>query len=791
MGFTARLTVAAALCAGSFGGCVLALLRFTSLDLGGALGWAALPLTIVAGVACPWTWEGRKAAASPVTESHLAGKVMLSSHGRWLSPVVSFLSPVINVISNGPTQRAAPACQVGPSAGGTADGPGRTLVAGNIPGQPKAFQPRLALRAELNRELARVHVLVGPTGSGKTHLAAAYARDRIDAGWRLVAWVNAADSHLLVAGLAAVATRLGLVRPEETAANAASYLRQELTSNGAQCLLVFDNASDLDQLQDLMPGAGEAHIVITSTRQAAANLGAPVKVGEFTMDEAVRFFREWTYQADTAGSRKLADELGRLPLGLVQAAAVIKEQNLDYGTYLERLQTLPVSKYLAHVEGDRYPNGTAEAILLSLRSIQAGPGADLCGTVVDLLSVLSPAGVSRTILTAAATAGAIPGLKEGRLAAARWDAAVGRAVDASLLAFSVNDSVIAHPLVMRVVRERQVTAGTLDTVTATAVRVLLSTAGAMAEPWAQRAAIRELTSHITALGEHVGPHLDSLDAQACEGFLHLRYQGIALLNRLGDCSGQVIRLGQPLAADCGRLLGSCHRLTLDARHSVAVAYLAAGSEDRAIPLLEDIVQQRRRALGSAHPDTLTARGNLACARLAADQADQAVLLLEEVAEQRQVVLGESHPDTLASWHDLGLAYRRAGRLDEAVTLLEYALAEREKTLEASHPDLATSRTSLALAYLSQKRRKEAIMLHERALADREKVLGTDHIDTLRSRNFLAHAYQLEGRCQDAIPAFGQALADARRLLGDDHPATRVILGRAAAAKREAEPHGAD
>ena len=790
MGYAARLTVTTVLCAVSYGGCAAALLRFTGMDLGLALGWAALPLTIVAGIACPWAWEGRKPKESPATPATLARQVIVTTHGRLLSPVVNLLGPIINVMTSGTVPRTGPAILTQHRDAIPACVPGHGLVVGNIPGEPKAFQPRMALRAELDPAIAPVHVLVGPTGSGKTHLAAAYARDRMQAGWRLVAWVDAADSRLMVNGLAAVAARLGLAGPDETAESAADSLRLELARNGAQCLLVLDNVWDLDRVQDLLPVPSESHIVITSTRQAAANLGKLVRVGEFTMDEAVRVLREWTEKSDQAGSRKLADELGRLPLGLVQAAAVIKGQNLDYGTYLERLQTLPVSEYLAHVEGDRYPRGTAEAILLSLRGIETGPDGGLCGTVMDVLSAVSAAGVSRTMLTTAAAAGAIPGLKQGRWAAARWDAAVGRVADASLLAFSVNDSVIVHRLVMRVVRERQITAGTLGRVTADAVMVLLSTAEAIGMPWEQRAAIRELTSHIAALGEHVGPHLDSLDVQTCEGFLHLRGQGIALLNKLGDCSGQVIRLGQPLAADCGRLLGSCHRLTLDARHDLAVAYLAAGSEDRAVLLLEDVVQQRKRVLGNAHPDTLAARGNLARARLAAEQTDQAIPLLEEVAERRQHVLGESHPDTLTSWNDLGLAYRKAGRLDEAVTLLEYTLAEREKILEVSHPDLATSRTSLALAYLSQKRRKEAIALHERALTDREKILGADHIETLKSRNFLAHAYQLEGRCQDAIEAFGQALADARRVLGDDHPATRVILGRAAAAAREAEAHGA-
>jgi hypothetical protein len=97
-----------------------------------------------------------------------------------------------------------------------------------------------------------------------------------------------------------------------------------------------------------------------------------------------------------------------MPLGLAQAAALIERQRLDYGTYLERLRAMRLEEYLAPVEGDRYPHGLAEAVLLSLEDIEASDTTGWCRGVIDLVAVLSDAGVPRAMLRAAAETGALP-----------------------------------------------------------------------------------------------------------------------------------------------------------------------------------------------------------------------------------------------------------------------------------------------------------------------------------------------------------------------------------------------
>jgi hypothetical protein len=261
---------------------------------------------------------------------------------------------------------------------------------GAIPVPLRIIEPREGLLNLLRASAGANPVTVvcavtGLRGVGKTQLAAEYARDRIDAGWSLVAWIDAEQPTQMIEQLVSLSERLGLRRSEnEDAAVVTARLHDWLQARTEPALLIFDNAINPDTILPHLPAVGGTHTLITSTEQAFTALGKPIDVQPFSTEQSVNFLHRATGQHDPKGAHAVAEELGCLPLALAHAATLISRQGLNYPTYLQRLRNLSLREYLPRPFSDPYPFGTVSAILLSLDSVELGNSTTSCAQLIEV-----------------------------------------------------------------------------------------------------------------------------------------------------------------------------------------------------------------------------------------------------------------------------------------------------------------------------------------------------------------------------------------------------------------------
>lgn len=640
------------------------------------------------------------------------------------------------------------------------------VVVGGIPREPPGFVVRQMIGrladAAGHGRVAVVCAVTGLRGVGKTQVAAAYARFCVRKGWSLVGWVNAETRDGMVAGLARVAQRLGVADPEGDSLESARLLRDHLSTRTGASLLVFDNATDPDELRPLLPATGDTQVVVTSTDRSFAEFGEAVDVESFSRAESLAYLQERTGLNDEVGANAVAAELGDLPLGLAQAAATIRSQHLAYPIYLERLRLVPVTELLGVVPAGDYPYSAAAALLLSIQAAEASDPLGLVGQLLRVLAALSPDGVRRTLLYGLGDD--VPGLETA------VDTAVQRCVAASLLTWSVSgDAVIMHRLLRRVLRERDRADGKWPDTLRTTLEILERQLFAEHEAWARREEGAHLVTQVDALMG--GDGTSSGDPDLILRQLKARSWGVWQLRATADLN-RAVDLAKRILADCEQLLGAHNAQTLSSQNDLAEAFKAADRLDVAIDLFERTLADRERILGEDHADTMKSRDNLANAFTSMHRFEEAINLFERTLADREDILGEDHPDTMLSRSYVAEAYLSAGYVDVAIDLLERVLADQERILGEDHPNTIASRQYLGIAYeRADYPIDDVIDLFERVLSDRERVLGTDHPDTLFSKSRLARAYFLADMLDEAIPLFERTLADYEQVLGPDHPGT--------------------
>jgi tetratricopeptide (TPR) repeat protein len=604
---------------------------------------------------------------------------------------------------------------------------------------------------------------------GKTQIAAIIAESL----WRSAAidgliWINATSrasvlSHFVQASVAATG-----IEPTGTAESIATRFVSWLGQTSQQWMVVLDDLPESEDLDGLWPEGPAGRVLVTSSHSAVAagRRGTQViPVGFFSVREALNCLTERlsVNPAQRQGAIDLIEALGREPLALAQASAVVANSTLacrDYRDYFARRR-----QQIGSAAGE-VPSAAAVTWTLSLGQAESLLPGDSVRQMLVFVALLDGHGIPGSTFSTPAVAGYLGGAVTPFSTAVdpkpAWDALL--AIERAGL-ITVNRAETPPTILMSSVLQGAIRLAAPAQVQDPAAR---AAASALLEAWpADEPAPWTAESLRVNAATLQGSATDVLWADGCHPLLLRTGRSLDSARMVGPA----VEHWRDLAARCDSKLVPGHPDTLVVAAHLAAAYLAGGYAADAVTWYQRVLAERGRELAPGHPAIVAARVNLARALILAGEPADAVTVLHRAVTECEQFRGPGHPDTLSVSDELASAYLAVGDVAEAIRLLARVLADRERVQGPRDIETMTTRDRLAAACLAGGRPKDAIAHYKRALSDREKVLGRDHLDTISTRGYLAAAYEATGKIANAMQLAEQCCADSERVLGPDHTDT--------------------
>jgi tetratricopeptide (TPR) repeat protein len=594
---------------------------------------------------------------------------------------------------------------------------------------------------------AAVH---GLGGVGKTSLAREYVH-RFGPKHAGVWWLAAETREELITGLAALAAQLDPALAEGELEKMARAALAHVEQSNPPFLLIYDNVPTPSILEGLVPQRG-ARVLLTTRWSDWGGQAREILVETLEEDEAVEFLQLRAGRRDKAGARRLARDLGCLPLALDHAGAYVRRAVMSFSAYAKRVEEL-----IAKAPKDaNYPASVAATFDLAITA-----AAQECAAAERLLSCLAFLAPERIPLDLVDET-VLPENERGEALMALTAVSLVRPDPAS-----VEDeppSVSVHRLVQAVMRARLATKDVVDVMPETVVSRLAAAFpdGAYADVRSWPACER-LLPHVLALREKV-----RRQSYAFSAFPTLLDRVAAFLHGRGQ-----LREAEPLyreAVETGeRVLGREHPDVLIWRNNLATLLRDTGRHAEAEPLYREVVETGEQVLGREHPHVLGRRNNLATLLQDTGRHAEAEPLYREVVETGERVLGREHPDVLMWRNNLVTLVRDTGRQAEAELLLREVVETGERVLGREHPDVLIWRNNLATLLRDTGRHAEAEPLHREVVETGERVLGREHPDVLVWRANLARLLRDTGRQAEAELLLREVVETGERVLGHEHP----------------------
>lgn len=641
---------------------------------------------------------------------------------------------------------------------------------GRIPPEPAWFQQRPDLLGQTgarwrSRNPVPTQVLSGLGGVGKTQIAAAFARQAASRGdLKLLVWIPVCGQDSIITAYAEAAAALALVNDHVHPRQAADQLMAWLEHADQNWLIVWDRLDNPGDAADWWPPMNTHGRTVVTTRRRDAVLGSGdrtlITVDLFTTDESVAYLRRAVGKpVQRQHAVALAKDLDHLPLALAQAAAFIRDRDLDCVAYRRRLSdvSLRLADVVPPADGlpDNHRTALAATWTLSIETADKAGPPGMAHSVLNLACVLQPEAIPLAFFTSRPALDYIT--LEGELGQESDILNVLHTLDRlNLITCNQRTSLVhTHVLIQRAIRD-DLDADSLDVLPWIAADALL-------EIWP---AVEPDRLHEQILRANALVLFETARASLIEPRTHpLYFRTTDSLVEAGnhDAANAILR---QLLTKQTRLIGADHADSLTTRRHLAAAMEENDPRTAAAygKLFDDCV----RIMGPEHPYTLVARCEVVKRNADHDYPEHTLARFEELLGDCRRILGPDDPVTLGVQESLAGWHGDAGHFDAANEVYHQVLAAQTRIFGPDHPTtLGTRNNLLCVQHESGIPLDGSTGFHE-LVEEYTRVFGPDHPRTLATRLNFAFTIGEEGDVEGAADTCQTLLDDYARVFGADH-----------------------
>lgn len=285
--------------------------------------------------------------------------------------------------------------------------------------RPKQFGEIVARFSDVREGSAQLSALVGPSGIGKSRLAAMYAHSRCDTYDR-ICWIDAESDASIIASIdrqkrTIVLPEVNLGDVEEVSVAFKACIRSFI----GRWLIVLDNARDSRQLQRWIAFSGNAHFLATSTNSVDWSGFGKINIGHMELGEAHALIQTRLdddigdaaperQQLAAAAIRRLAKTLAWRPLALQIAAShfgTLSTLLAGLDIYLSKIDHMVALMDDDTLDREDYPRTLQAAIEICLDRLESAAQSDprslLAAHMLVASSVLAARSIPAFLLFAA------------------------------------------------------------------------------------------------------------------------------------------------------------------------------------------------------------------------------------------------------------------------------------------------------------------------------------------------------------------------------------------------------